>query len=46
MKEYVEYLVLVLEALEKYRLYTKPLKCIIKVFKLEFYGYIVGGGKY
>ena len=46
MKEYVEYLALVLEVLEKHRLYAKPLKYIIKVFELEFYGYIVGGGRY
>ena len=45
IEEYVEYLALVLEALEKYRLYTKPLKYIIRVSELEFYSYTVGGGR-
>ena len=45
MEEHVEHLALVLEALEKHRLYAKPLKCIIGVSELEFCGHIVGGGR-
>ena len=45
-EKHIEYLALVLEALEKHRLYTKLSKYTIKVFELELYSYIIGEGKY
>ena len=40
-KKYIKYLALVLQTLEKYKLYTKSLKYIIEVLELKFYSYVV-----
>ena len=45
-EEYIEYLALILETLERYKLYAKPSKYTIGVKELEFYSYIISGERY
>ena len=44
-EEHRQHVRLVLEALGKYQLYARPLKCVFDKPEVEFCGHIVGGGK-
>ena len=41
-EEHAKHLALVLQTLEKHKLYAKPSKCTIGVSELEFCGHVVG----